>query len=44
MASPERDSVVAESEAKVVAPETYREFAMLSLVEEALASVVCPAT
>ena len=36
--------MAAESEAKVVAPETYREFAILSLVLDELASVVCPAT
>ena len=33
VASPDSERVVAESEAKVVAPETYREFAILSLVE-----------
>ena len=44
VARPERERVVAESEAKVVAPETYRLLEMLSLVLDELASVVCPAT
>ena len=39
-ASPERERVVAESEAKVVAPVTYRLFAMDSLVLDALAKVL----
>ena len=39
-ASPDSDRVVAESEAKVVAPVTYRLFAMDSFVLDALAKVL----
>ena len=39
-ASPDSDRVLAESEAKVVAPVTYRLFAMDSLVLDALAKVL----
>ena len=39
-ASPDSDRVVAESEAKVVAPVTYRLFAMDSFVVDALAKVL----
>ena len=44
VANPESERVVAESEARVVAPVTYRLLEMDSLVVDELASVVCPAT